>query len=77
MSAGGRLRDGQVHSSVPGSIMPVLVHLVWGGGTEGFWLELMGDSKEDSDWFVSGGHDPTNGKFSGTTWSLMQASLLM
>ena len=52
-SVGGRLRAGHLHSSVPGMITPVLVHLV---GEDGV---ATAHTEEDGN---LGGQDPTRGK---------------
>ena len=67
-SVGGRLRTGHLHSSVPGMITPVLVHLVGEDGAP------TAHTDEDVD---IGGQDPTRGKLCGTTCNLMQTSWLM
>ena len=66
VSIGGKLRSGHLHSSVPGIMTPVLVHLVGG--------EFTADSLGSCVGGVSGGHDPTCGNSLGTTCSLRQTS---
>lgn len=67
-SVGGRLRTGHLHSSVPGMITPVLVHLVGEDDVPTAHTEEDGDL---------GGQDPTRGKLCGITCNFMQTSWLM